>query len=106
MLLEGNYLQFIKVYPSQKMDIIALLGLISSITGIIGFILYFVDKRKQTSGASSTLQSQGLSLADWRVWLVFTVLTIAALTLKISIQQTTGIEGNNNNDNKVIISPK
>jgi uncharacterized membrane protein HdeD (DUF308 family) len=88
------------------MDIIAILGLISSITGIISFILYFVDKRKQTSGTSSPLRTQSQLLSDWRVWLVFTMFTVAALTLKISVQQITGIEGNNNDSNKVIISPK
>ena len=88
------------------MDVITLLGLISSITGIISFILYFADKRKQPNSKSNPRQSQGLSFSDWRVWLVFTVLTTAALTLKISVQQTTGIEGNNNNGNKVIMSPK
>jgi Na+/H+ antiporter NhaC len=88
------------------MDIITLLGLISSVTGIISFILYFVDKQQKMSKKTGTQQSQGLSFSDWRIWLVFTLIAVAILSFKISVQQITGIEGNNNDNNEINISPK
>jgi hypothetical protein len=43
---------------------------------------------------------------NWKVWLVLTVILSTILMFKISIQKIDGIEGNNNDNNKVIISPR
>lgn len=81
------------------MNIINLLGVVSSITGIISFILYFVDKQNPS-------QKQGNPASDWRIWVGATMVLTALLVVKISNSEITGIKGNNNDNNEVIISPK
>jgi hypothetical protein len=85
------------------MDIISLLGLISSVTGIISFVLYFVDKNNASAKQLSSYQG-GISLQNWKFWMVITLLSVAVLTL-VSVQRITGIQGDNNDGNQINISP-
>ena len=91
------------IYLAKSMDVVGVLGVISSITGIISFILYFIDK-KNTSG-QQTPSRQGVSFDDWKIWMVITLLTTVVFVL-MSIQKNTGIQGDNNDNNKIIISPQ
>jgi len=83
------------------MDLVALIGLISSVTGIISFILYFVDKRSPSKN-SQNLKRGSVSVQNWKLWAVVTILSVCVLVFTAS-QRTTGIDGNNNDNNNIFI---
>jgi hypothetical protein len=83
------------------MDIVALLGLTSSITGIISFILYFVDKQKaKTAQVNSAPQKVQ---AKWKMWTVFALISVLLAMSRLTITNVTGIKGDNNKDNQIHI---
>jgi hypothetical protein len=85
------------------MDLVSLIGLISSVTGIISFVLYFVDK-SNASKSSATPKKGGVSVQDWKLWAVVTALSICILIFA-SAQSITGIEGSSNDNNNIFIVP-
>jgi hypothetical protein len=86
------------------MDIVSLLGLISSVTGIVSFILYFTDKNNSTT--PKVRNSIGAkSLQNWKFWLIISFLFIFTFSLASS-RQFSGIQGNNNDANQIIIFPE
>lgn len=83
------------------MDIVTLLGLASSITGIISFVLYFVDKRKsQTTQASSTHSKVQIK---WQMWMIFALISFLFLISRLTITNVIGIQGDQNKDNQIHI---
>ncbi len=64
------------------------------------FMSYYSQRRGSFS------QELTIFWDNWKVWLVLTVILSTILMFKISIQKIDGIEGNNNDNNKVIISPR
>lgn len=83
------------------MDLVGLVGLISSVTGIISFILYFIDKGNPSKIAPNQKRSS-LSIQDWRLWAVVTTISVCVLIFA-SANNVTGIDGNDNDNNNIFI---
>ncbi len=79
------------------MDIVTVLGVISSITSIISFILYFLDKKNPQPNTGSVIQ-------NWKIWVSATLILVIIIIALGSGEETTGIKGNDNDGNEILIN--